>query len=86
MRLRAICWPKSLIISTSLSGRVGAWGGSGVRREEIKGGSTPNEFLVAMRCREEGEREVGLFVVQRTGEQIHCRTIQSTAYEYLFIL
>lgn len=60
---RAICWPKSLIISTSLSG--GGWC-RGWQRGEERGNKgrekwmTPNETLVAMRrCKTWGKREVG---------------------------
>lgn len=67
---RAICWPKSLIISTSLSG--GGWC-MGWQRAEERGNKgreqrmTPNEPLAARRHYNTRKRK-HVFVEQRPGE------------------
>lgn len=77
---RAICWPKSLIISTSLSGggwRMGRQRGEpgGNKGREQKDDTKWLPDVAAQR----GEKGSWWFAAQRTGGQIHCGTIHGRA-------
>lgn len=94
MRQRAIFHPKSLVISTSLSGRGWCEGvevGWGERKH--RGGGQDAERAAGSKWDAGGDEKGSLFVVQRTGEQIHYCTwkqsrsrwipTQKTTAEYL---
>lgn len=73
---RAICWPKSLIISTSLSVGVGTWGASRLRREEIIGSREWHQMSSCWHW--EVRRQWGWEgqLNKRTTEQIHCMVVR----------
>lgn len=85
---RAICWPKSLIISTSLSVGDGAWGASGVSREEIKGGKKGWHQMRSCwhwEVRRRWEGKGGCLHVQRTCKQICSEDIHHRIHQPLFV-